>query len=302
VSFNTLATTLTAIAFMLIGLGSAGVGILGVLRPDRFPSPRNTGDPQQPVTLAEWGFWLMGWAMVTLGFVCNGVTVLHYSKGRYVVVPASAPLMDQIIWDLFFVGFFVGVALLVTGSVVRQVRDKRNERRPSPVPEGRAWALNRLVYRLFTTRWFWLAFGLLVGGLGVPFLFAGPLHFHPITGTVARYSYADKTLQLVGDRTSYSFVPNNFPSTLPAHIPNGTSVRIWIDRSYPDIDALQLIGPGGTPEATYMDIFFAHPARQERETFIGGAFFTAVGALSVLGSLCWPLFTRRHRRSARPLQ
>jgi hypothetical protein len=169
----------------------------------------------------------------------------------------------------------------------------------SPVPEGRAWALNRLAYRLFSTRWFWLVFGLFVGGVGMPFLFASPLHFHPIVGTVARYSYADRTLLLIGDRTSYSFLPDNFPSTLPASIPSGTSVRIWIDRSYRDIDALQLIGQDGTPGPTYMDIFFADPVRQERETFLAGFAFTTIGAVTVLGSLCWPLFTRSSRRDRR---
>jgi hypothetical protein len=176
-----------------------------------------------------------------------------------------------------------------------------NERRSSLVPDGPGWALNRLAYRLFTTRWFWLALGLFVGGCGVPFLFAGPLHFHRITGTVARYSYADKALQLVGDRTSYFFQPENFPSPLPTRIPSGTSVRIWIDGSSPEIDALQLIGQGGTPEATYMDTFFAHPARQEGETLVAGIVFTTGGAVCVLGSLCWPLLERMSRRTLSPL-
>jgi hypothetical protein len=166
----------------------------------------------------------------------------------------------------------------------------------SPVPEGRAWALNRGVYRLFTIRWFWLAFGLFVGGAGVFFLSTPPLRFHLVSGTLARYSYADTALRLVGDRTAYSFHPENFHPALPEQIPNGTSVRIWIVGSYPDVDAVQLLGQDGAPEATYSDDFFAHPAVQERETLLFAIAFTTIGAVSVLGSLCWPLFTRMSRR------
>lgn len=176
-----------------------------------------------------------------------------------------------------------------------------NERRPSPVLEGRAWALNRLLYGLFSTRWLWLAVGLFVVGGGVLLLFAPPLHFHPITGTVARYSYADATLRLVGDRTAYSFHSENFHPALPVRIPSGTSVRIWIVGNHPDIDALQLIGQSGVPEASYTDDFFAHPAVQERETFVLAVIFTTSGAVCALGSLCWPLLERMSRRTHRPL-
>jgi hypothetical protein len=48
----------------------------------------------------------------------------------------------------------------------------RDGMQSSPDPEGHTWirralALNRHVYRLFSTRWFWLIVGLFVGGVGL---------------------------------------------------------------------------------------------------------------------------------------
>jgi hypothetical protein len=190
--------------------------------------------------------------------------------------------------------------LTTNSAAAREEPHMRNDRQSSPVPEGRAWALNRLAYWLFTKRWFWLGFGLFVGGVSVPIMLAGPYHFHSITGAVARYSFADGSLRLVGDRTGYFFVPDNFPLPLPAHIPSETSVTIWIDGSNPDVDALQLIGQDGTPQATYKDIFIANPARQEAENRIFGAVFSTIGIGSFLGSLLWPLRKRTSRRTDRP--
>lgn len=145
-------------------------------------------------------------------------------------------------------------------------------------------------------RWFWLALGLFVGGVGVPVLLAPPLHFHPITGKLASDSGADMAVRLVGDTTTYVFESNfTFTPPLPAHLPSGTTVKIWIDGHNPHIDALQIIGQGDTLGTIYADDIYLHPKAQERETFAAGVFLTTFGVMCALLGLCWPLLKRLTR-------
>jgi hypothetical protein len=137
-----------------------------------------------------------------------------------------------------------------------------------------------------------MLFGLFVGGLGATIAFAAPFHFHPIPGAIARYSFDDGELRLVENRTTYSFHPDNFRPPLPKDIPSGTPVIIWIDRSYPDIDALQTIGPGRAIQASYSDDYFDHPALHLRENRVYGGFFAIMGGICFLGSVFWLLRTR----------
>jgi hypothetical protein len=79
------------ILFVLLGLGGVGIGIaIGQLRELRSP--------------AVMRLWLIGWAMGGLALVCLGVITVRYAKGLYVSVPASAPLIDRVLWVLVPVG------------------------------------------------------------------------------------------------------------------------------------------------------------------------------------------------------
>jgi hypothetical protein len=110
---------------MLLALVAAGVGVLGALWPERFPVPHYVDDPPQPVTPAEQGLWNIGWVVMGLGVFCLGMTTLRYSRGQFIVVPASAPLVDHIIWGLFFVCFLGGFAVMGTGLWIRRLHARR---------------------------------------------------------------------------------------------------------------------------------------------------------------------------------
>lgn len=109
-------SVLGGIFIMLLGLGVAWFGFL-LFR----------ARPRQ-VNLALARFYLIGWAMVGLGFVCFGVTVLRHVKGSYVSLPASAPLIDQAIWVLSVVCFFGGFALSYALAMLQVIREKRAHR------------------------------------------------------------------------------------------------------------------------------------------------------------------------------
>jgi hypothetical protein len=90
-------SVLAGIFFLLMGLEAAWIGVYRV-RFDRFP-PRGCGvDPRLAMSPVEMGLWLIAWTTMALGLVCLGVAVLRYAKGTFVSVPASAPLINQIIF------------------------------------------------------------------------------------------------------------------------------------------------------------------------------------------------------------
>jgi hypothetical protein len=175
----------------------------------------------------------------------------------------------------------------------------RDEVRSSPVPQGRNWALNRLAYRAFTNHWFWLIFGLFVGGCGAFIALTAHLaHFHPITGTLASYS-SDDNLRLAGQPTTYQFLDaGEFHPALPDQIPSGTRVTIWVLPGYTGIDALQVLDPQGRVQAQYTDDLFDHPAvNLQLDRFMGGL-FAVVGSIFALISLLLPSLDRRQRSRA----
>jgi hypothetical protein len=68
--------------------------------------------------------------MVGAGLVLFGVTRWR-SNGRFIVVPATATLIDLIIWALSFVGVFGGFATLYAWGIVNYVhyiQEKRGRR------------------------------------------------------------------------------------------------------------------------------------------------------------------------------
>jgi hypothetical protein len=159
----------------------------------------------------------------------------------------------------------------------------QDEHRSSPVPQGRAWALNRLAYRAFTNRWFWLVFGLFVGGCGAFIALTAHLaHYQPITGTLASYSVANNNLRLAGQPTTYQlYSARDFHPALPAQLPSGTQVTIWVLPGYTDIDALQILDPTGAVQAQYTDDFFDRPAfHLQQDRLFGGCSRSAAASLS----------------------
>lgn len=97
--------------FLLMGLGVIWVGWY-------FPhlsrsAPAN--DDARPPLNSPRGrqVWRILFTLAGLGFIGFGLTVLRYSDGHYVSVPATAPLIDQVIFALSIVcmlgSFWTGV-------------------------------------------------------------------------------------------------------------------------------------------------------------------------------------------------
>src|SRR5215469_11751885 len=182
----------------------------------------------------------------------------------------------------------------------REGAPMRDERRSSPVPQGRAWVLNRLAYRAVTNRWFWLVLGLFVGGCGAFIALNARLaRYQPVTGTLASYSSADNTLRLAGQPTTYQFYNvGEFHPALPAQLPSGTQVTIWVLPGYSGIDALQILDPRGAVQAQYTDDFFDRPEfHLQQARFFGGLFVVVGGGFALLG-LVLPSLDRRQRSQA----
>jgi hypothetical protein len=54
-----------------------------------------------------------------------GVSVLRYAQGQYVIVPATAPLIDRVIWVGSYAGIFGGLAALWLWMLVESVAQTR---------------------------------------------------------------------------------------------------------------------------------------------------------------------------------
>lgn len=175
------------------------------------------------------------------------------------------------------------------------------EAQPLSFPEGRRWALNRMVYRAGSSRWLWLVIGLFVGGCGAFIaLTAHQALFQPITSTLAYYSYANSDLKLAGRTTTYQFHAGDFQPALPTQIPSGTRVTIWVLPGFTGIDALQIIDPSGVVKAQYTDDYFDRPEFHFRQDRFMGSLFALWGGLIALGSLVGPPLARwRQSRTAR---
>lgn len=80
---------------------------------------------ERPISPSERSRWRVGWVLSTLPILGLAVTDWRYMKGGDVSVPASAPLIDHIIWILTVVGI-IGEFAVICLYVTRQVRQDRS--------------------------------------------------------------------------------------------------------------------------------------------------------------------------------
>jgi hypothetical protein len=103
---------------MLIGLGAIWVGVYLEYVDRRDPSG-------QHISPIEARLWLTAWLIGGTGFFCIGLTALRHTRDHLIAVPASAPLVDQVIWYVGIAcapGFF---ALMLCWMAVGASREKR---------------------------------------------------------------------------------------------------------------------------------------------------------------------------------
>ena len=115
----------TGIGLIVLGLGGGCVGLFVPLL-IRLTAPASGDQPGRRWPEAR--VWLVAWAMMGLGLVGFGVSELRHAQGQYVIVPASAPLLERVIWVGSFVCAFSGLAVCVVWMLVQSVRDMRARR------------------------------------------------------------------------------------------------------------------------------------------------------------------------------
>ncbi len=113
----------------------AVMSTVGIVRlaapPKRSAAWNDEARPQRPLSPAERRRWRIGWVLSTLPLFGLAVTEWRYLRtdGR-VSVPASAPLLDRMIWILTVVGIlgeFAGICVYAT----RQAREAHSRPRDS---------------------------------------------------------------------------------------------------------------------------------------------------------------------------
>jgi hypothetical protein len=125
-------STIEGVFFLLGGLGSAGIGIgVRLSPPDNFELGQREAHQQQRWSQIGMWLWRIGWTLWGLGFVCLGLATVRDLHGRYITVPASAPLFDRMTWVLLQVGIYGGFAALVLWMAVRSAQRKRLRREGS---------------------------------------------------------------------------------------------------------------------------------------------------------------------------
>jgi hypothetical protein len=113
------------IVILLVGLVSVWLGIFGA-HANRTAASSRDEHLHQRWSPAEVRLWLIGWAMGGLGFVCLGVSTLRYAKGPYVSVPASAPVIDKVVWVLAQVGAAGCFVTLFAWMMLRPRQERRS--------------------------------------------------------------------------------------------------------------------------------------------------------------------------------
>jgi hypothetical protein len=108
-----------AIIFLLMGLSSIWLGVY-LVRSDQAIERATSRQVQLRKSLAERRLWLVAWVMMGIGWICFGITVPRYTRGQTVSVPPSAPLSDQLIWMLAFIGILGGFGVLFIWMLVHR--------------------------------------------------------------------------------------------------------------------------------------------------------------------------------------
>jgi hypothetical protein len=126
---------LGGIFFMFIGLISA---CLGVIFAQANRRTIRVADPpsRRSFTHADPRLHLAIWIVSGLGWVGFGVTVMRHSRGSYVEVPASAPLIDQLIYIASLVCITGAFFALAAVTLTNPNRPRLSRRRPSDQADG----------------------------------------------------------------------------------------------------------------------------------------------------------------------
>ena len=82
---------------------------------------------ERPISPSERKLWRISWVLSTLPMFGLAVTEWRYTKGGYVSVPTTAPLIDHMIWILTVVGI-IGESAAICVYATRQVREDRSRR------------------------------------------------------------------------------------------------------------------------------------------------------------------------------
>ena len=113
-----------AVVLFVAALGAGWVGFF-IPRLLALSDPASGDNRARRWTPLEARSWFLVWALVGLGFIGFGVSVLRHAQGDYVVVPATAPLLDRVIWVGSFVGIFGGTAAVLIWMAMESVVQTR---------------------------------------------------------------------------------------------------------------------------------------------------------------------------------
>jgi hypothetical protein len=84
-----------------------------------------------PLSPAERWLWVIACSMWGVGFVGLGVLVFRYTKGSVTSVPASAPLIVQVLERVVPAAIWGAFAMQGAWLVVRTVHERRVRREPA---------------------------------------------------------------------------------------------------------------------------------------------------------------------------
>jgi hypothetical protein len=121
--------------FILTGLGAGWAGLMAPRQ--RAVAPEGDEPPVRHWSTTETRLSLVAGTMMGIGFVALGVSTWRYSKGSYIEVPASAPLIDHVIWALTFAGFIGGFAVMYAWAMVHSFEEKRARQNDADDSEAR---------------------------------------------------------------------------------------------------------------------------------------------------------------------
>lgn len=106
-------TVLATSFFLFVGLLSVWLGMY-VAHIERSVAPTSEAPPTRRWPLAAIWLWRIAWTTAGLGWSCFSLTALRYTNGSFISVPATAPLVDQVIW-IFGIVCVVGSLFLLLG-------------------------------------------------------------------------------------------------------------------------------------------------------------------------------------------
>lgn len=112
---------------LFLGLYSVWAGLY-VAHVARSAAPTSEAPPALHWSRAAIWLWRIAWTTIGLGFGCFGLTALRDTHGIFISVPATAPLVDQVIWVFGIVCVLGGFFLFLVWLTVLSVQNRRESR------------------------------------------------------------------------------------------------------------------------------------------------------------------------------